>query len=115
MGMNGGIHDGNNLAAKLVAILRDGADTGVFSIADAKTAAELVMYSFEFYHTAYSEALAARGTEFAAVAGTHLQSALDMQFLMIDRILGLPDKTTNFGWPDLVDRVMETRQPGGQE
>jgi AcrR family transcriptional regulator len=98
----------------LAEILRSGVETGVFLVDDPETAAEMILYTAEFFHAAYSEALEARGTDSADAAGAHLQTVLDMQFLTIDRILGLPDKTTHFGWPDLVDAVMATRQPGDQ-
>lgn len=96
----------------LAQIISDGVEAGVFTVNDVESVAEFVIYIFEFHHSAYSEALTARGTEFANTAGARLQSALDTQFLAIDRILGLPDHTTDFGWPGLVDAIMATRPPG---
>lgn len=48
----------------------------------------------------------ARGTASADDATAKLRVAIDMQYLTIDRILGLPDGTTSFGWPDVVDLTM---------
>jgi AcrR family transcriptional regulator len=92
----------------LARILQSGVEAGEFTVEDTETAAELVLYTSEFFFAALSDALAARGTDLASDAADRLRAVMDMQFLTVDRILGLPDKTTSFGWPDYVDAVMAT-------
>lgn len=90
-------------------ILQKGCKEGVFKIADPETAAELILHISNFLDFALLRAIDARGTKEADFAAEKLQAAIDLQFLTIDRTLGLPDGTTSFGWPDAVHATMETR------
>jgi len=90
-------------------ILQKGREEGVFNVKDVETAAELILHISNFLDFALTRAIDARGTKDAKLASENLQSAIDLQFLTIDRVLGLPDGTTNFGWPDAVKATMETK------
>ncbi|WP_425082374.1 TetR/AcrR family transcriptional regulator [Ruegeria arenilitoris] len=92
----------------LTKIIRKGCDEGTFTVADVDTAAELILFLMNFFDFALLRAIDARGTDIADEAARNLQAAIDMQFLTLDRILGLPDGTTDFGWPEAVDVTMET-------
>ena len=60
----------------------------------------------DFINSSLKLAIDARGTDRADAAAAHLQFAIDMQYLTIDRMLGLPDGTTNFGWTEMVECTM---------
>lgn len=92
-------------------IIQKGCDEGVFKVADVETASEIVLCLSSFLDYALLRAIDARETAKADQAGKKLQAAIDMQFLTIDRILGLPDGTTNFGWPEAVEATMATVPP----
>lgn len=92
----------------LVHIIEKGCDEGNFSTASPKIAASMILYLSSFFDGSLKFAIDARGTSDADAAAIDLQAAIDMQFLTIDRILGLPDGTTNFGWPDAVKATMAT-------
>jgi len=96
----------------LTRVIEKGCQEGTFATADAETAAELVLSVNWFMDLSLKRAINARGTDAAPRAAEKLQAAMDMQFLTIDRILGLPDGTTHFGWPDAVDATMATVPPG---
>ena len=95
----------------LTKIIQKGCDEGTFTVADVDTAAELILFVINFIDFALLRAIEARGTDRADHAAQQLQAAIDMQFLTIDRILGLPDGTTDFGWPEAVDVTMATVPP----
>lgn len=90
----------------LIQIIQQGGDEGVFAVQDAQTAAEMIMHIGDFFDPALKVAIDVRGTSDADQAAAKLRSAMDIQYLTIDRILGLPDGTTNFGWPEVVDLTM---------
>lgn len=92
----------------LAKIIRKGMADGTFDVRDADVAAELIVFLSTFMDDALLAAIEARGTDRAAKAAQKLQQSMDMQFLAIDRVLGLPDGTTNFGWPEAVDATMAT-------
>ncbi|SDX76560.1 transcriptional regulator, TetR family [Ruegeria halocynthiae] len=95
----------------LTRIIQKGRDDGTFNVADVDTAAELILFLSTFMDLALLRAIEARGTDTADHAARNLQAAIDMQFQTIDRILGLPDGTTDFGWPEAVDVTMATEPP----
>ncbi|WP_170410411.1 TetR/AcrR family transcriptional regulator [Ruegeria atlantica] len=95
----------------LTKIIKKGCDEGSFTVTDAETAAELILFVSGFLDFALLRAIDARGTDTADHAAQKLQAAIDMQFLTVDRILGLPDGTTDFGWPEAVDVTMATVPP----
>ncbi|MFA3919851.1 TetR/AcrR family transcriptional regulator [Ruegeria hyattellae] len=92
-------------------IIQKGCDDGTFTVADVETASELVLFLSTFIDLSLLRAIEARGTAMADQAAQKLQDAIDMQFLAIDRILGLPDGTTDFGWPEAVVVTMATVPP----
>lgn len=92
----------------LTGIIQKGCDEGTFTVADVDTAAELILFLSTFIDLALLRAIDARGSDTADHAADKLQAAIDMQFLTLDRVLGLPDGTTNFGWPEAVDVTMAT-------
>lgn len=87
-------------------IIRQGQREGTFKVTDPDTAAELILYLSTFMDAALLRAIDARGTDHATTEADRLRVAMEMQFLTYDRILGLPDGTTSFGWPDVVDVTM---------
>lgn len=90
----------------LVKIIEQGCDGGVFTTLDAHSAADMIIHISNFFDPALKVAIDARGTARADDAAAKLRAAMTMQYLIIDRILGLPDGTTNFGWPDVVELTM---------
>lgn len=92
----------------LKTVIQKGCNEGTFTVADTETAAELILYVSSFLDFALMRAINARGTPAAPQAAEKLQTAMDMQFLTIDRILGLPDGSTSFGWPEAVEVTMAT-------
>ena len=95
----------------LTAILQRGVKEGVFFIEHVETAAALVNHTVEFFQDFYLDAVEARGTDSAILAANRLREAMVLQYIAVDRLLGLPDGTTNFGWPEVIDEVMATRTP----
>jgi len=93
-------------APALAQIIQQGCEEGVFTSIDAPMAAEMIIHIGDFFDPALKVAIDARGTMRADDAAAKPRAAMDMQYLTIDRILGLPDGTTNFGWPDVVDVTM---------
>lgn len=92
----------------LVEILAKGKAEGVFRIQSPEIAAELILYLSTFMDDPLKRAIAARATDRADAAADTLREAMALQFLTIDRVLGLPDGTTSFGWPEAVDETMAT-------
>ena len=90
----------------LTQIVQQGCDEGIFTAPDAQTAAEMIMHIADFFDPALKVAIDARGTARADYAAVKLRSAMVTQYLTIDRLLGLPDGTTNFGWPGVVELTM---------
>lgn len=90
----------------LLDIITQGCADGDFTTSHPKTAAEMLITLGSFMDGALKVAIDARGTTHADVAARNLQAAMDMQFLTIDRVLGLHDGTTDFGWPEVVARTM---------
>lgn len=90
----------------LVKIIQKGCDEGVFITAHVQVAAEMVFYIGDSFDPALKLAIDARGTAQADEAAKKLRAAMALQYLTTDRILGLPDGTTNFGWPDVVELTM---------
>lgn len=99
-------HVRDALEPTLTKIIQDGCDEGTFDVADAKTAADMVIVLGTFFDPALKYAIDVRGTERADAAAANLSAAMDMQFLAIDRVLGLPDGTTDFGFPGVVELTM---------
>lgn len=91
---------------QLTQIIQQGRDEGVFSTDDARASAEMILHIADFCYPALKRAIDARGTARADDAAAKLRAAMTIQYLTIDRLLGLPDGTTNFGWPDVVDLTM---------
>jgi AcrR family transcriptional regulator len=87
-------------------IIEQGCDEGVFTTTDAHAAVGMILHIGDFFDPALKVAIDARGTARAADAAAKLRAAMAMQYLTIDRILGLPDGTTNFGWPGVVELTM---------
>lgn len=93
-------------APHLIKIIEQGCDEGVFTTFDVQAAANMVMYISDFFDPALKVAIDARRTVRADDAAAKLRVAMTMQFLIVDRTLGLPDGTTNFGWPGVVELTM---------
>ncbi|MEP2783560.1 MAG: TetR/AcrR family transcriptional regulator [Pseudoruegeria sp.] len=90
-------------------IIKQGCDEGVFSTPDAQTAADMILHIGDFFDPALKVAIDARGTVRADEAAAKLRAAMAMQYLTIDRVLGLPDGTTDFGWPGIVELTMSIK------
>lgn len=90
----------------LTHIIQQGCFEGVFAVNDPQTAAEMILHIGDFFDPALKTAIDARGTYLADGAAAKLTVAMGMQYLTIDRILALPDGTTNFGWPGVVELTM---------
>lgn len=90
----------------LTKIIRQGQREGTFKVADPETAAELILYLSTFMDAALLRAIESGGTDQEEAEVDRLRNAMDMQFLTYDRVLGLPDGTTSFGWPEAVDVTM---------
>lgn len=91
---------------RLAEIIKKGCEEGVFATTDAQAAAAMILYIDDFFDPALKVAIDARGTARADDAAAKLRAAMAMQYLTIDRILGLPDGTTNFGWQGVVELTM---------
>lgn len=92
----------------LAQVVQDGCDEGVFVTDNASSAAEMIFHVMNFFDAALLKAINARRTERADQAAQNLQAAKAMQYITIDRVLGLPDGTTHFGWPDVVELTMNS-------
>lgn len=90
----------------LAQIIKQGCDEGVFSTPDARSAADMILHIGDFFDSALKVAIDARGTARADDAAAKLRADMAMQYLTIDRVLGLPDGTTDFGWPGVVELTM---------
>lgn len=87
-------------------IIQQGCDEGTFATSDAAAAAEMILHIGDFFDPALKRAIDARATPRADDAAATLRAHMATQYLTIDRILGLPDGTTNFGWPGVVELTM---------
>jgi AcrR family transcriptional regulator len=97
---------GKKSVPHLTRIIEHGLAEGVFATANAHAAAEMILHIGDFFDPSLKVAIDARGTSRADDAAAKLRAAMSMQYLTIDRILGLPDGTTNFGWPGVVELTM---------
>lgn len=97
----------------LTSIIEKGCSEGVFSTTNAHAAAHMITHISDFFDPALKVAIDARRTAQADDAAEKLRAAMDMQYLTIDRILGLPDGTTDFGWPGVVELTMAIEPTGG--
>ncbi|WP_149866531.1 TetR/AcrR family transcriptional regulator [Tropicimonas marinistellae] len=95
----------------LTGIIEQGCRENTMSVTNAGIAAEMIITLSSSFDNALLRAIEARGTPAADEAAVDLQDALDLAFLTIDRVLGLPDGTTDFGWPEAVPATMATRPP----
>lgn len=99
----------------LTQIIEQGLIEGVFKTPDARAAAEMILHVGDFFDPALKLAIDVRGTDGADAAAAALHANMDMQYLTIDRILGLPDGTTHFGWPGVVELTMAIPPASGAE
>jgi hypothetical protein len=88
-------------------------DEGVFTVQNAQSNAELILHVADFFDPALKVAIDARGTSRADYAAAKLRSAMATQYLAIDRLLGLSDGTTNFGWPGVIELTMALPRADG--
>lgn len=102
--LNRMIHD--TTAPILAKIIQDGNKDSSLNVPDADTAASLIIYLFRWYDSAMISTYNARGTARAEAAAVYLRTVLKRQFHTIDFVLGLPNGTTNFGWPEVADAIL---------
>lgn len=82
----------------LTKIVEEGRSDGTFKVADAETAAESIFLLVTFLDLPLLRAIKASETHAADHFADKLQLAMDMQAFTVDRMLGLPDGTIDFGF-----------------
>jgi len=75
----------------LEGIIAQGMQEGVFSVPNARSAAEIVLQLGSSTHDIVASAIEASGTAEAAATADALDERLRFQGIAVDRILGLPD------------------------